>query len=152
MTDFQMSNEKFNNTSLNTLRNTDQKRIFSKNINSTNNSLDDKILNKVNLKSKIIASLTKYGLNKTNFIEVETIISLGLEEYLKNMIENLIKISRVRNLNLNLYSKLAEKNQVFYLLHRLLKSTLSTMISLLIIPMFTKYLLIKIFLLFSLEI
>ncbi len=112
MTDFQINNDKCTNPSLNAMRNADQKRIFSKNMNSTNNSLDDKVLNKANLKSKIIASLTKYGLNKTNFTEVENIIGLGLEEYLKNIIENLIKISRVRNLNLNLYSKLAEKNQV----------------------------------------
>ena len=105
-----MNNDKYS-VSRDSSRNADQKRIFSKNMNLSSIS-EDKTLNKNNLKYKIISSLRKYGLTKTNFIEIENIISLGLEEYLKNLIENLIKISRVRNLNLNLYSKMAEKNQV----------------------------------------
>ena len=52
MTNFHMSDEKINNSSINVIRNSDQKRIFSKNNNSSNNSLEDKILDKINLKSK----------------------------------------------------------------------------------------------------
>jgi len=77
-----------------------------------NLSQDDKLYNKGNLENMIKNKLNKYGIQKTNFNEIENFINIGLEEYLKNIIENLIKISRIRNLNLNLYSKLAEKSQV----------------------------------------
>lgn len=106
-----MNNDKYS-VPRDSSRNVDQKRIFSKNTNM-NYHIEEKTLNRTNIKHKIITALRKYGLTKTNFNDVENIISLGLEEYLKNLIENLIKISRVRNLNLNLYSKMAEKNQVY---------------------------------------
>jgi hypothetical protein len=60
---------------------------------------DDKILSRSNFE-KILNEICNF-------------MNTGIEIYMKNVIEKLICISRMRNVNLNLYSKQSEKNPIF---------------------------------------
>jgi len=90
--------------------------LNSSNINyiSTNRSKDEKIILKANFEKLLNEKLNKYGLalKQNNFNDILNTLNNGLDIYLKNMLEKLIIISRARNVNLNLYSKLSEKNPV----------------------------------------
>ncbi len=74
---------------------------------------DDKILNRINFEKILHDKLHKEGLDVKNTNEITNTMNIGLESYIKNVIEKLIEISRARNVNLNLYSKQSEKNPVF---------------------------------------
>lgn len=71
---------------------------------------EDKIFVMDNLKKILKNKLNKYRLNIGCFSDVDVINTLnnGLEEYLKNLIESLIKISRIRSSSLEKYSKYCE--------------------------------------------
>jgi len=75
---------------------------------------DEKILNKANFEKLLNEKLNKYGLTlkQNNYTDIMSTLNNGLDIYLKNLLEKLIIISRARNVNLNLYSKLSEKNPV----------------------------------------
>jgi len=75
---------------------------------------DEKILLKLNFEKILNEKLTKYGLTlkNNNYNDIMNTLNNGLDIYLKNMLEKLIIISRARNVNLNLYSKLSEINPV----------------------------------------
>jgi len=71
------------------------------------------ILNRENLGKMIKKYMERYGVTiKGNAVEILSSINNGLEHFLKNTIEGLIKISRTKNINLNMYNKLTEKNPV----------------------------------------
>jgi len=74
---------------------------------------DDKILNKINFEKLLIDKIRLEGLEVKSLSEITNFMNIGLENYMKNVIEKLISISRIRNVNLNLYSKQSEKNPVF---------------------------------------
>jgi hypothetical protein len=75
---------------------------------------DEKILHKANFEKLLNDKLNKYGLTfkQNNYNDIMNTLNNGLDIYLKNLLEKLIVISRARNVNLNLYSKLSEKNPV----------------------------------------
>jgi len=75
---------------------------------------DEKIILKTNFEKLLNEKLNKYGLSlkQNNFNDIINTLNNGLDIYLKNVLERLIVISRARNVNLNLYSKLSEKNPV----------------------------------------
>lgn len=82
------------------------------NINSFK-SKEDKIFLKPNLEKLLNDKLNKYGLGiKQPSSYIISTLNNGLEIYMKNLLEKLIIISRARNVNLNIYSKLSEKNPV----------------------------------------
>jgi len=75
------------------------------------------VVNKENLGSMIKKYMEKYKLNLKPGNEKDILMTLnnGLEQFLKNTIEGLLKISRTKNINLNMYNKLTEKNPVIFL-------------------------------------
>jgi hypothetical protein len=76
-------------------------------------SKDDKILNRGIFEKLLVEKLKKEGLEVRNINEISNFMNIGLETYLKNVLEKLISTSRIRNVNLNLYSKQSERNPVF---------------------------------------
>ncbi len=84
------------------------------NYGNLNKNKDEKILIKANFEKLLTEKLNKYSLTlkQNNFNDILNTLNNGLDLYLKNMLEKLIIISRARNVNLNLYSKLSEKNPV----------------------------------------
>lgn len=74
---------------------------------------DDKVLNRQVFEKLIQDKIHKEGLDVRNMNEIVNFMNIGLENYMKNVVEKLISISRIRNVNLNLYSKQSEKNPVF---------------------------------------
>ena len=88
-----------------------QEPKLNKSKGSSSDKMIDKICNKQNLDRIITESKKKYGIPRYSN-EIDNFINIALEEYMKNLIENLIKISRIRNINFNIYSKMAEKSQV----------------------------------------
>jgi hypothetical protein len=76
---------------------------------------DDKLLIRANFEKLLLEKLNKEGLIvKTNTMnEIVTLINNGLDTYLRNIMEKLINVSRARNSNLSLVSKVSEKNPMF---------------------------------------
>jgi hypothetical protein len=76
---------------------------------------DDKIINRQNFEKMLLEKLNKEQLQmkNTSYPEIFSFLNNGLETYLKNVLEKLIIVARARNVNLNLYSKLSEKNPMF---------------------------------------
>jgi hypothetical protein len=76
---------------------------------------DDKIINRANFEKLLNEKLNRDGLQikNTQYNEIINSINNGLDIYLRNILEKLIIITRSKNVNLNLYSKLSEKNPVF---------------------------------------
>lgn len=124
---FANSNNNQNQSSSNVPRNLSMNLPVNPNLNNVNNAnlynmsyasvgkiRDEKILNKVNFERLLNDKLNKYGLTlkQNNFNDIMNTLNNGLDIYLKNLLEKLIVISRARNVNLNLYSKLSEKNPV----------------------------------------
>lgn len=57
--------------------------------------------------------LNKYNLHiKNNANEIFSVINNGLESYLRTVLEKLIVVTRARNVNMNLNTKLVDKFQV----------------------------------------
>lgn len=73
----------------------------------------DKILNRMIFEKMLHDKLKREGLEIRSISEISNFINIGLETYLKNVLEKLISTSRIRNVNLNLYSKQSERNPVF---------------------------------------
>lgn len=74
---------------------------------------EDRILN-INTFNRILTERTmKEGIRIDISSDLIRFVNNGLDTYMKNIIERLITISRSRNVNFNLFSKLAEKNPVF---------------------------------------
>jgi hypothetical protein len=73
----------------------------------------ERILNRYNFEKILIEKVKREGLEVKNLNEILGLVNIGLENYLKNIVEKLISISRARNVNLNLYSKSSEKNPIF---------------------------------------
>jgi hypothetical protein len=73
----------------------------------------DKILNRLIFEKILQEKLKREGLEIRSISEISNFINIGLETYLKNVLEKLISTSRIRNVNLNLYSKQSERNPVF---------------------------------------
>ena len=96
------------------LNNVNNPNLFNMSYASTSKVKDEKILLKVNFERLLNEKLNKYGLTlkQNNYNDIMNTLNNGLDIYLKNLLEKLIIISRARNVNLNLYSKLSEKNPV----------------------------------------
>lgn len=74
---------------------------------------DDKLLNRSNFDKIFFDFLDKYKLSaKMPNNEIFSLINNGLETYMKTLLEKLIIISRARNVNVNINSKLTEKHNV----------------------------------------
>ncbi len=71
------------------------------------------ILNIKNFEKLVEEKMKKEHLGIQNPSEFLGYMNLGLEAYLKSVLEKLISIGRIRNVNLNLYSKQSEKNPTF---------------------------------------
>ena len=67
---------------------------------------------KLSILMKKLMDKYKIALKPGNEKEILFTINNGLEQFLKNTIEGLIKVSRSKNINLNMYNKLTEKNPV----------------------------------------
>ena len=103
------------NQNPNMYRNNQYNNNFSSNNNlNINKPKDEKILLKQNIEKILNEKLNKYGLSlkQNSYNDIFNTLNNGLDQYLKNMLEKLIIVSRARNVNLNLYSKLSEKNPV----------------------------------------
>lgn len=71
------------------------------------------ILNIKNFEKILLEKLKKENIELTNPNEFLYYMNLGLESYIKKVLEKLITIARIRNVNLNLYSKQSEKNPIY---------------------------------------
>jgi hypothetical protein len=68
------------------------------------------LLNTKNFEKLIVEKLQKENLDLPNPNEFLLMMNIGLDSYIKSVLEKLISIARIRNVNLNLYSKQSEKN------------------------------------------
>jgi hypothetical protein len=74
---------------------------------------DHILINTKNFEKLIIEKLHKENLDLPNPNEFLIFMNIGLDSYIKSVLEKLISIARVRNVNLNLYSKQSEKNPTY---------------------------------------
>jgi hypothetical protein len=106
----QTSNSIIASRGYNALTKTNSNSAFGQYVTTPSlNKFDDKIINPVNLQRIIKEKLAKYKLCTYSDIEVNNALNNGLELYLRNIIEKLIKISRIRNTSFEQFSKYKEK-------------------------------------------
>lgn len=78
-------------------------QIFPSSTNS------DKLINFQSFQKMLKAKKETFQVSLSNENEIYSLVSNGLEQYLKNLIEELVKISRIRNINFENYSKYRDK-------------------------------------------
>ena len=94
----------------NTLTKTNSNSAFGQYVTTPSISkVEEKIINSSNLQKIIKEKLAKYKLSTYSDSEVNNVLNSGLELYLRNIIEKLVKISRIRNASVEQYSKYKEK-------------------------------------------